>query len=246
MVLRKRPPNINNFLCALKGEQSTQRHLFELFMDVPVYEYFAGHPLKSWSKLDLLQLEIDGFYSAGYDYATTHGGNLVFPIKERKQASSYSANTGGVIKDWKNFYDYPWSDIQHFDCDHLEQASKMLPEGMKLGIMGPGGILETVTSLIGYEDMCYMSIENPELLQAIFDKVGESFVAYYQSAVIYDSVAFLISNDDWGFKQQTFLSVNDMKRYVFPWHKKIVETAHKYIIKRKYAANIPLAASLAA
>jgi uroporphyrinogen decarboxylase len=37
----------------------------------------------------------------------------------------------------------------------------------------------------------------------------------------------LISNDDWGFKTQTMLSPADMRRYVIPWHKRIVETIHK-------------------
>ena len=36
-----------------------------------------------------------------------------------------------------------------------------------------------------------------------------------------------MSNDDWGFNTQPFLSVKDMRKYVYPWHKKIVETAHK-------------------
>lgn len=228
MILRKKEPDINDFLRVLKGEKSNHNHLFELFMDRCVYEYFADHELESLSPIDIVRLQIDGSYNAGYDYATTHGGSLEFPTEIKNYSATYSANEGGVIKSWEDFNRYPWPDIQHFDCDHLEKAAEYLPKGMKLGIMGPGGVLENVTGLIGYEDMCYMSIENPDLLQAICDKVGEAFVAYYQAAVKYDTVAFLISNDDWGFKQQTFLSVKDMRKYIFPWHKKIVEVAHSY------------------
>ena len=36
------------------------------------------------------------------------------------------------------------------------------------------------------------------------------------------------SNDDWGFNTQTFLSPEMMRNYLFPWHKKIVETVHKH------------------
>jgi uroporphyrinogen decarboxylase len=36
----------------------------------------------------------------------------------------------------------------------------------------------------------------------------------------------MISNDDWGFNTQTMLSPADMRKYVFPWHKKIVKTIH--------------------
>jgi uroporphyrinogen decarboxylase len=39
-------------------------------------------------------------------------------------------------------------------------------------------------------------------------------------------VGACISNDDWGFKTQTLLSVADLRRYVFPWHVKIVEAIH--------------------
>jgi uroporphyrinogen decarboxylase len=35
-----------------------------------------------------------------------------------------------------------------------------------------------------------------------------------------------MSNDDWGFNTQTMVSPKDMKKYLFPWHKKIVELAH--------------------
>lgn len=37
----------------------------------------------------------------------------------------------------------------------------------------------------------------------------------------------ICSNDDWGFNTQTFLSPSDMRKYVFPWHKKFVEAAHR-------------------
>jgi uroporphyrinogen decarboxylase len=37
-----------------------------------------------------------------------------------------------------------------------------------------------------------------------------------------------MSNDDWGFKTQTFLSPPDMRKYVFPWHQKIVSLAHSH------------------
>ena len=41
------------------------------------------------------------------------------------------------------------------------------------------------------------------------------------------AVGILMINEDWGFNTQTMLSVEDMRKYVFPWHKKMVETAHK-------------------
>jgi uroporphyrinogen decarboxylase len=39
-------------------------------------------------------------------------------------------------------------------------------------------------------------------------------------------VGAVISNDDWGFNTQPFLRFEDMKRYVFKWHRQIVKKIH--------------------
>lgn len=54
-------------------------------------------------------------------------------------------------------------------------------------------------------------------------------VRYYENAVAFPTVGLLMSNDDWGFNTQTFLSPEMMRKYLFPWHKKIVEVAHRAV-----------------
>lgn len=228
MILRNREPDIDKFLGVLTGEKKSDRvHLFELFMDFSYYEYFAGYPLTGETEFDVLKFTADGFYNAGYDYATVIGCRFGYKTKEHASKKSYSANEGGIIKDWDSFNAYEWPDVKNADYSGLAEIESYLPKGFKLGVMsGAGGLLEIVTALIGYEDLCIMSFENPELLQAVFDRVGQDLVDYYTKCAKYDSVAFLISNDDWGFNTQTFLSVDEMRKYVFPWHKKMVEVAH--------------------
>jgi len=51
-------------------------------------------------------------------------------------------------------------------------------------------------------------------------------VRYYEICSPHPAVGAVISNDDWGFSKQTTLRPEDMRRYVFPWHKRIVETIH--------------------
>jgi uroporphyrinogen decarboxylase len=97
---------------------------------------------------------------------------------------------------------------------------------MKFIVMGPGGVLENAIGLTGFDNLCYLLADDPALAEAIFNRVGEGIVAYYRQIAGCDSVGALISNDDWGFKTQTMLSPADMRRYVFPWHRRIVETGH--------------------
>lgn len=226
MVLRTKEPDFQNLLRVLKGEKTDKVPLFELFMDGPVNEYFAGHKTDEEDELGYLKTVIDSAYNAGYDYATTHACDLYFPVKQRESATSVSMSGEGMIWDWESFYAYPWPDVSKCDFSRLERIRSYLPENMKLAVMGPGGVLENVTAILGYDNLCMMLFDDPKLLEQIFTRVGETFVEYYKRAAVYDAVGFLISNDDWGFNTQTFLSVPDMRKYVFPWHKKIVEVIH--------------------
>jgi uroporphyrinogen decarboxylase len=98
---------------------------------------------------------------------------------------------------------------------------------MKLIGCAPGGVLENIIDLVGYETLCYMSLIDQELTEEIFTNIGSRLVDYYKIVVQYDSVGALIVNDDWGFKTQTMFDIETLRKYVFPWHKKIVEVIHK-------------------
>jgi len=97
---------------------------------------------------------------------------------------------------------------------------------MKIIVWGPGGVLENVTSLVGYDNLCYMLAEDPDLVKDIFEAVGSRLIQYYEICCQFQTVGALISNDDWGFTTQTLLSPDDLRKYVFPYHKKIVEVIH--------------------
>ena len=227
MKIIDKKPDFDNFLNVLKRDPNAKPALFEMFMNVPLYEKLAGRQWKGGTALDYLKLVVDAFANAGYDYATTHACDLAFPTNERAVASSYSANDGTIIGDRVSFDHYNWPDPELCDYSALEDIKGYLPDGMKLMVMGPGGVLETVMALVGYDNLCYMLYEDPVLLADIFEAIGSRFVRYYEKSAGFDSVGVLMSNDDWGFNTQTFLSLEDMRKYVFPWHKKIVEAGHK-------------------
>ncbi|MDD5598567.1 MAG: uroporphyrinogen decarboxylase family protein, partial [Victivallaceae bacterium] len=114
-------------------------------------------------------------------------------------------------------------------CDYsiYDRLNSDLPDGMKAIVCGPGGVLENVIALLGYDNMCIMTVSEPELLKAVFDRAGAVLVRHYEIASQFDSVGALISNDDWGFNSQTMLSPGDFEKYLFPWHRKIAAVCHK-------------------
>ena len=229
MKLHNRKPDIENLYKVLRREEPDRATLFELFMNRPLYERLAGRELTGGgdSALEYMKLTIDAYAAAGYDYTTAHACDFYFPSKrENQEKKTISLNEGFVITDEASFEAYKWPDPENFDYSRLEKISPFLPDNMKLMIMGPNGVLENVIVLTGYDNLCLMLYDNPQLVSAIFNKVGERLLKYYELALEYDTVGLLMSNDDWGFKTQTFLSPDDMKKYVFPWHKKFVELAH--------------------
>lgn len=126
-----------------------------------------------------------------------------------------------------SFEKFVWPDPEAINYSIIEELAKELPEGMKIIVRGPDGVLENVINLTGFDNLCYMMADEPELVEQIFNCVGSRMEKYYEIASGFDAVGALVSNDDWGFKTQTMLSLNQMHKYVIPWHKRIVQSIKK-------------------
>ena len=222
-----RQPNFNNLLRVLNRQVPDRPTLFEFFLNGRLYQKLAGPAFTvDPAPVAQMRLLIAAFQAAGYDYATVSGSNLCFSSGERPHRSSVSMNEGAVIHDRASFNAYDWPNPDTLDYSGLAAIRPDLPTGMKLIVCGPGGVLENVMSLVGYEATCYMTLDDPGLAADIFAAVGTRLVRHYQIAGRYDTVGAMISNDDWGFKSQPMLSPAAMREFVFPWHRKIVEAIH--------------------
>lgn len=221
------PPDFNNLLAVLRRERPARPTLFELFLNGPLHERLAGAPDASWPQ-DLAGhlTAIMAFRNAGYDYCTIGVPDFWFPAGPARQESTRSLNEGAVILDRASFDAYKWPDPAAADYSLLDRIAPLLPGGQKLIVLGPCGVLENAIQLTGFENLCYMLADDRALASDVFEQVGSRLLQYYREAVRHDAVGAIIGNDDWGFKSQTMLSVGDMRQFVFPWHKRIVEVAH--------------------
>ena len=222
---KERTPDFNNILKVLNKEKPSRPTLYEMFMNTPLELFLSGVKSKSDNYIEYQKMRIDAFRAAGYDYCTIEGSLFDFPKAASNHGkSSMSVNSDVLIFDRESFNNYKWPDPEDFDNSDLDILGEYLPEGMKIISQAPCGVLENVTFLLGYEGICFMMMDDPELLQEVFDHVGSRLVKYYELAAKHSSVGALICNDDWGFATQTMLSADDMRKYVFPWHKKISDT----------------------
>ncbi len=225
-----REPEFNNLLSILRREKPERPTLFEFFLNRELYETLADEKVKlKKDELRDFRVIISACKNAGFDYATiptSYTKTLKFLRNPSNEKASKSLNEGFVITDEKSFSNYQWPDPDVGNYEIYEKIEKELPDGMKLLACGPGGVLENAIDLVGYENLCILSLTEETLTQQIFDEIGRRLLRYYEIVSAFSSVGALISNDDWGFKTQTLLDPGMMRRFVFPWHKRIVEAIH--------------------
>ena len=172
----------------------------------------------------------------GYEVVRVGLGGLEFP----RQNTLYSQDTAslahvggrgwidtttGPIASWDEFESYPWPDPTRFDTRLLEWYSSNLPDDMCLG-GGCHNVFEQAIWLMGYEPLCFALFDQPDLVYAIFDKVGSIYLAAARVYAQFERVKVLFDGDDMGFRSGTLISEKILKDKTLPWHKKMVEVCH--------------------
>lgn len=227
----KSEPDFENVIKIFKKQNPNRDTLFEFYINPRICSTLADAQINSYrfnEKYTDKFRTVLAYRNAGYDCAVIHGSDFHFPVEcENTEGQTISLNRSCMIKDWKSFEEYKWPEPENFSYECLKDLLLPIDGNMKFILPGPYGVLETTIQLMGYDNLCFMLVDKPDLVQAITDAVGQRLMKHYQICLQYDSVGAIIVNDDWGFKTQTMLSPADMKKYIAPWHKKFVKCAHE-------------------
>lgn len=217
----KREPDFGNLLKVLERKVPDRPTLFEFFLNPRLYRKLAGDGTAE------RLMHIPAYRNAGYDYAPILAAPGLFPHPRPAQEASCSMNEAPAFTDRAAEREYRWREPEEaYDSCYMEEAAACLPPGMKLIAYGPDGMLENMIRLIGFDNLCYAVADDPEWVAQVAEKVGSRLVRYYEIVSADPAVGACIVNDDWGFHSQPMLSPQDMRRYIMPWHKKMVEAIH--------------------
>jgi uroporphyrinogen decarboxylase len=77
------------------------------------------------------------------------------------------------------------------------------------------------------QSFSYALRDQPDLVEAICQRVGELATATCAQAVTIDNVDMVFLSDDLGFYSGTLVSPDVLRRYVLPHYKKITDIAHQ-------------------
>jgi uroporphyrinogen decarboxylase len=164
-------------------------------------------------------------------------GGLGFPGRSRVGENTAALSTGnrnwaeegtGPISNWQEFENYLWPEPGKADLRGYEFVAQNLPEGMGLFVCPTSGFLEIpLDYLFGYQNLCYLIYDNPELVAAVFDKVGKIIYGFYERLLGLPKLRGFFIGDDMGYKTGTLIAPGEIRKYVLPWHKKLAGLAHR-------------------
>jgi len=151
--------------------------------------------------------------------------NAIFSRGDR-----YWAEEGyGMIRNWEDFEKFPWEKAEKMlDTygEHLEFLSKNLPDGIMIAVQA--AVYEPVMEwLFGYEGMFYSAFDDPDLVKAVIDTLGDLVYKSYLIAAQVKGVGVIWHGDDLAYKTGTMISPDLLRKWIFPWYKKYGEIAKK-------------------
>ena len=185
-----------------------------------------------------LEMYVRFCYEMGYDYVFMVTG---FSLRRSFKVAADTAvaqnwldgqrywqdESSGPIQSWADFEAYPWPKAEELNHLALEFVNTIVPDGMKIAAFGYGGIFENSTWLMGLEPFSYALHDQPDLVEAICQRVGELATATAAYAATIDNVDMMFLSDDLGFFSGTLVSPDVIRRYVVPHYKKIADVTHQ-------------------
>jgi uroporphyrinogen decarboxylase len=237
-------PDGKRFISILEGsERGARTPLVEYLVDEAVMRPVVTEMLgREWvqpgadraSQRAYLDNFIEFWYRMGYDFVRYERG-LGFDVNRLLAHDTALGTTGqrawadehqGSIETWEDFERYPWPEVDEADFYAFEYINDHLPEGMGLMTCHAGGIFEQLSQIMSLEGLCLALYDQPDLVAAVAEQVGERMVAFYEHLLDLDRVIAIFQGDDMGFRTGTLISPDALRTYTLPWQKRFAKMTH--------------------
>jgi uroporphyrinogen decarboxylase len=239
--LPKPEPNVELFRRVLQRMPSDRVPLVELAIAEETLADLNGGPLIPLTRKEGQQAfraavaqRVRLWLALGYDYYRARA-EIPFQMETLAARDTAAAAKGerhwvneheGIIKSLADFEAYPWPAPAAVDFSAAEAALVALPDGM--GLIGfSGGVLEWSSNLLGLQGMMLLLYDDPELVRAVVDRVGQTIYDAFRVFCQMDGVFAIWLGDDMGFKTATLLQPQHLREYILPWHKRFAQLAHQ-------------------
>ncbi|UCH33209.1 MAG: uroporphyrinogen-III decarboxylase-like protein [Armatimonadota bacterium] len=235
--MTKPTPDFERFLGVVMRTGEPDRVPFaELFHDGEIMSAIQGPPPAEPDDVDAHAAWRVAFWrDLGYDYVS-QGTDIGFTCPGLSAEDTAALSRGqrgwvneakGPIATWAEFEAYPWPEVTPAAFRSLEAVGRALPDGMKATATIPGGPLENLTFLMGFETFSYALVDQPDLVAAVAERVGDILCRVVENTASMDFVGAQWLNDDMGYKNGSLASPEVLRTYVFPAQRRMCEIAHR-------------------
>ena len=245
LPLDRAQPDAQRFIDVMLGRRATERPpMIEYLVDAtllqPIVKEILGRPWVDATPSDRASVEryldnqIAVWRGLGYDIVR-YEESLPFVetdiVGEDTTASrgtrTWRDQHHGTIASWADFEAYPWPQVTDATLANYAYLNDHLPEGMGLICCHGGGPYEHLAGIFSYEGLCLALYDQPDLVEAVAQRIGELMYSVYRQLVELDRVVAIFPGDDMGFRTSTLLPPDALRRYTLLWHKRYAELAHE-------------------
>jgi uroporphyrinogen decarboxylase len=225
-------PDFERFAQTLMHRHTSEVPLIELGIHPTIKQSLLGRPINT------LLDDIDFMRSMGYDFIKIQPG---FDLELNRSVVSSARSGGaytnisdrawaverqGLITNWEQFEKYPWPTSSEITYARFEEARTILPDGM--GIIGQYGDIFTNTwELMGYETFAIAIYEQPNLVEAIYQRLANLILGMFDVMASMDWIGALWYSDDIAFSSGLLVSPDFLRRLFFPDLQRIGELAKR-------------------
>lgn len=229
-------PSFAKFRATLLGEAAWRRPpQFDFHVAIEHKQRWLGRPIETPAD------NVAFWAAAGYDYVQAPINTPVPELHEAMRAErerAGSASAGGQRKVIESLAHYrsrrwAWQDVAEGDVSILanafqsaEQHADALPADMKL-LLHIADIYTFAWEMIGFDDLCLASIEQPDFIEAVMGDLGAAVERIIQTAVdrLGDAIGAVLYSDDIAYTEGLMLSPDFFAAHLFPWIERIVGVA---------------------
>ncbi len=135
----------------------------------------------------------------------------------------------GYFEDFEDYESFPKPDPDDPKRESVYRAGKLIEEKYKGKVyVMPSfcGLLESSWQCFGLQEFSRM-LARPKIIKQIFDERGKFQVELIKRLIDWGEDGIVLMGDDYGFKSGLLMAPRNYHKYVFPWLKRMCETAHK-------------------
>ena len=227
-------PDYRNMEAAAKNEKPARLPLYEHLINPESMEKILD--IRFAELLDGSQSDCRQFFEqyCGFYHRMTYD-TVSYEVCVTEMLPDGGALLGerpGPIQSRDDFERYPWDDLPQLFWElaapRFDMLSQCLPDGMKaVGGIG-NGIFEISEDLVGFEKLCYMQIDDPQLFADRYEKIGSLLMELWRVLLERYSDIYTLCRigDDMGFKSGTLLAPATLIEHVVPQYRRIISLIH--------------------